>query len=115
VILIVLLFCGPICAEDGVFKGLRLAYVGVSFLDWQTTYHASRFPWYEERNVFTRAYWRSPGAFCAFKAVEVVVLDGFFRWVYRKSRVLGCVTVMVFAVFRYMAARDNLAVLRGGR
>ena len=101
----------PADKVDVPFRVCLLAHHALALGDYWTTYHASFDSRYHENNWLTRQYWRSPPAFSAFKAVEVVVLDSVFKWVYRKSKFLGYGVVIGFALVRYLAIRDNMQVL----
>jgi len=99
-------------ADDTPFKACLLAHHTLALGDYWTTYHASFDRRYYENNWLTRQYWRSPPAFCVVKAVEVVLLDNIFKWVYKKSKFLGYAVVIVFGVVRYFAIKNNLEVMR---
>ncbi|MFX0198975.1 MAG: hypothetical protein ACFFCW_22870 [Candidatus Hodarchaeota archaeon] len=110
------LFCfilaSPLFSEDKAFDAFKLTYHAGAFLDYGTTFYASRFPEFQEEDAITRLYWRSPPAFCAFKAVETLILDKFFTWIHSKSKILGYLTVAVFAIARFIAFKENLEVIR---
>lgn len=115
-IVVLLLFLVPAVAvaDDTPFRLCKLSYHTLAFMDYWTTYQASWLPKYQEQNKFTRLYWRSPPAFSAFKAVETVVLDRLFTVIYKKNKLLGFATVIVFAVVRYIAFSNNARVMRIG-
>ena len=98
--------------EDVPFKICLLTHHTLALGDYWTTFAASRDGRFQEENRITSLYWRSPPAFCAIKAVEIIVFDKLFRFIYKKSKLLGILSVAVFAAFRYIAFRDNLQVIR---
>lgn len=109
-----LLILQAVCsAEDEIIKALKFIYHAGAFLDYQTTLQASYFPEFDEGNKLTRFYWRSPPAFCLFKAIETYALDSLFEFVYKKSKVLGVITVIGFAIVRIIAYKDNLKIIGG--
>ena len=105
-------------ADSVPFRLARATYHVTAFLDYSTTFHCScqrgrGGEWlFLEKNPVTRLYWRSEPAFCAFKMAETVILDAFFRFVYKKSRFLGYLAVFVFTAVRIWAFRDNLTNMR---
>ena len=113
IILLLILLVVPVwaTADDTPFKVCLLAHHTFAIGDYWTTYHASFDAKYYENNWLTRQYWRSPPAFCALKAAEVVLLDTVFKWVYKRNKLLGYVTVAVFTIVRYVAIKDNLEVM----
>ena len=119
IVIIVLFLLVKFClADDTPFRLARAAYHVTAFLDYSTTFHCScqrgrGGEWlFLEKNPVTRLYWRSEPAFCAFKMAETVILDVFFRFVYKKSRFLGYLAVFVFTAVRIWAFRDNLTNMR---
>jgi len=99
--------------EDPGFKALRLSYTAAACLDYWTTFSVSQDLRFKELNKITNLYWRSPSLFCGIKTLELYLADRFFDFVYKKNKVLGVITVVVFTVFRVMAVKDNFnAILR---
>ena len=113
IILLLILLVVPVwaTADDTPFKVCLLAHHTFAIGDYWTTFAASRSMGFIERNPVTRLYWRSPPAFCVLKAAEVVLFDTVFKWVYKKNKLLGYVTVAVFTIVRYVAIKDNLEVM----
>jgi hypothetical protein len=98
-----------------VFDLSRVSYHALAFGDYWTTHHASFNQRYIELNKLTRLYWRSEPVYCFFKAAETVLWDSVYRFIYKHSKILGILTVVVCGVIRYMAFKSNLRVLGGQR
>ena len=113
IILLLILLVVPVwaTADDTPFKVCLLAHHTFAIGDYWTTFAASRSMGFIERNPVTRLYWRSPPAFCVLKAAEVVLLDTVFKWVYKRNKLLGYVTVAVFTIVRVVAIKNNIGVM----
>ena len=97
--------------KSPVFNLAKFLHFSVSFLDYQTTFHASRSPMFQEQDIITRLYWRTPPAFCAFKSVEMIAQNWLFDTIYRWSRPIAYITVALFALMRIVAFRENMKVM----
>lgn len=111
-ILLLLLIPVSAVAEGVPFKVCLLTYHTSAFADYYTTLHASNSFRYNEENPITKIYWRSKPAFCFAKCVETVLFDTVFKWVYKKNKFLGYLTVISCTIVRYLAYRGNMRALQ---
>ena len=111
--LIILLSGIVVSADDAPFRFAKFLHFSCSMLDYQTTLHASRSMRFEESDIITKLYWRSPPAFCAFKTVEIMAQNWLFNQIYKWSKPVAYITVVVFAIVRIIAFKQNLRVIRG--
>lgn len=111
IVVFIILSAANVYAQDEKFRIAILAHNFVAFGDYATTYFASGFTEFEESNIITRLYWRSPPAFCAIKAIEVYAFDQLFKFVYRKSKILGYALVCVCTIVRCVALKDNIRII----
>ena len=111
IIVLVLATISTLSADDELFKAFKLSYNVSSFLDYQTTFHASRLLRFEERNVITQLYWRSPSTFCAFKSLETIAMNKLFNFVYKQNKTVGIIVVVIFAVVRIFTVFENSKVM----
>ena len=97
--------------KSTIFNLAKFIHFSASFLDYQTTFHCSHFQRFNEQNPITALYWRTPPAFCAFKSVEVIVQNWAFNTIYRWSKPIAYIVVVLFAAVRIIAFRDNLRAM----
>ena len=98
-------------ADDTPFRIAKFFHFSCSFIDYQTTLHASRSLRFDELNPITNLYWRTPPAFCAFKSVEIICQNWLFDTIYGWSKPIAYITVVLFAIVRIVAFRNNARVM----
>ena len=111
ILALTLILSCPAMADDAPFRIAKFIHFSCSFADYATTHHASRSPLFEEQDIITQLYWRSPPAFCAFKSVEIICQNWLFDTIYKKNKFLGYVTILAFTVVRFLAFRGNMRVM----
>ena len=97
--------------KSPVFNLAKFVHFSASCFDYQTTFHCSHYQKFSELNPITKLYWRSPPAFCAFKSVEMIAQNWLFDTIYKWSKPAAYITVVLFAIVRIVAFRNNVRVM----